>query len=478
MNQDYGDQFDEYDQIKTEDLAKRFETILARKEHPFFAEEVFEQISTYYLQIHNQDLGMKACYYGLKHYPHSLDLLLNKTQFLIDQLAIEEATETLEQAQLYHPGDVEIEYYHGILHMCAGEFDAAIEKFKSIEDIFEDTDNLYFQLGLAYSGHDRNPEALSYFQKAAEMGSQNELLYLELIFTYEITETIEQGIKYFNELIEKDPYNYLAWYGLGLLKSNVDYEESVYALDYAVTINEKFGTGWFNLGCTHMNNSNWEKAKDAFIMTVDLQPDSDSYTHLGSAYEKLEEYPLAFKYYKMASEIDEYWDDAWYGLSSVLYEQEKFLESIHFIKKAIKINDTEADYYLMLGDNEAKLGNIVAANEAYEQAVELDPINPDIWLNWSLMFFETRQYARAVEIIQEGIEELPEEADFYYRGTIYLMFAQRLKESYNYLQEALILDYDKHEQLYDFLSNLETLKALQKIIEQFRAYNNENPRKK
>ena len=166
--------------------------------------------------------------------------------------------------------------------------------------------------------------------------------------------------------------------------------------------------------------------------------------------------------------MDEFWDDAWFGMASVLYEQEKFLESIHFVKKAIKLNDINSDFWLLLADNESKLGNVISSEEAYDKAADLDPINADIWLNWSLLHFEQENYHRAFEIVYEGIEEIPDDADLYYRACTYLLYSSSFNEAYKYLQEALVLDYDKHVQLYDFFSNLDTLKALQRIIDQFR----------
>ena len=45
------------------------------------------------------------------------------------------------------------------------------------------------------------------------------------------------------------------------------------------------------------------------------------------------------------------------------------------------------------------------------------------------------------------------------------------KEAFNYLENALILDFDGHTALFDFFPKIETQKALHKIIEQFRKEN-------
>jgi hypothetical protein len=55
--------------------------------------------------------------------------------------------------------------------------------------------------------------------------------------------------------------------------------------------------------------------------------------------------------------------------------------------------------------------------------------------------------------------------------TVYLIEAGQYKEAFNYLENALILDFDGHSMLFEFFPKVETQKALYKIIEQFRKEN-------
>jgi hypothetical protein len=55
---------------------------------------------------------------------------------------------------------------------------------------------------------------------------------------------------------------------------------------------------------------------------------------------------------------------------------------------------------------------------------------------------------------------------------VYLINSGKFKEAFNYLENALILDFDGHLTLFEFFPQLETQKALYKIIEQFRKENN------
>jgi tetratricopeptide (TPR) repeat protein len=451
------------------EVAVRFEKMMSSKEQPNFAEEVFLDLIEYYFNQDKLDDALKATKYGLKIYTSSLELLLFKSHILTEQFLISEALDVLDQAGLFHPNEIKITYQRALISMLTGNPDDAIEKLKEIEDEYEDKDNLYNQLGLLYANIDQNEQALFYLKKACKLGSKNVFIYLEMTVIFGELDQLDDGEAYFNSLIEIDPYNQMAWFALGnILRDQFKPEQALTALDYAVAIDDKFDFGWFQIGAVQMNLENYEEARQAFLRANEIQEDPEYLTHIAAASENLEDYTTALKYYKKSTEINEYWDEGWFGIGSVLYEQEKYLEAIHFVNKAIKINGFKADYFCLLGDCETKLGNEVTADEAYQKSIELDPIVADFWLNWSLLYFDNEDYTKAIAIIEDALLELPEEADLYYRACVYYLYDTKFKKAYDYLQEALILDYDGHEQLYDYFSNLDTLKALQRIIDQYR----------
>ena len=67
-----------------------------------------------------------------------------------------------------------------------------------------------------------------------------------------------------------------------------------------------------------------------------------------------------------------------------------------------------------------------------------------------------------------AIDELPEEAELYYRAAIYQILAGKYKEALLYLETALILDYDQHEIMFLYFKDIERQKAIFRIIEQYK----------
>ena len=85
-----------------------------------------------------------------------------------------------------------------------------------------------------------------------------------------------------------------------------------------------------------------------------------------------------------------------------------------------------------------------------------------------MIHFDQGDYSRAIELINNGLEENPDDSDLLYRMVIYQITAGHYKEAFTFLENALILNFDNHEVLFEFFPKLETQKALFKIIDQFR----------
>ena len=138
------------------------------------------------------------------------------------------------------------------------------------------------------------------------------------------------------------------------------------------------------------------------------------------------------------------------------------------LKKAAKLDKHNPHYWLAVGNAEYSVGNVVSSIEAYEAATAIDPCFQEAWENWSLIHYENGELEEAMSLISSGIEEMPDNADLYYRATAYLISSGKYKEGLNYLENGLLLDFDRHVLLYEFFPKLETQKALFNIIEQFK----------
>ena len=471
MLDEFGDISDENQSLAIEALVKEYEE--ADGESPkFLDEESLVVITDYYIGINKNKQAMVACEQGLGRYPHSLDLLLMRAQLLAFDNKIKEAHETVDMAELFNPSDDDVHIMRASLHTMAGDFNLSID---ILEGIFsqvpdDEKESVCFQLAQAYLGISDYPNASKYLKQCIEINQSNEAALYELFFCLEESEMMDDILPFYQKFVDEDPYSYAAWFNLGVTYSKLEqFDEAIDAYTYAVTIKENLPSAWFNLGNAHMNLENFQEALEAYLNVERYEsPTAESLTHLAAAYEKLESYENAIKKYRAAIELDDLWDDAWYGVASCLYEMDRAFEAISFVKKAIEINPFDADSFLLLGDVESAVGNTFSACEAYEAASKLDAEYPDIWLQWAEVYYEQGEYSEAVDTIMAGIDAVPDEAELFYRAAVYLIYDKRFSEAYSYLELALTLDFELHSCIFEYFPNLEMQKKLFKLIEQYR----------
>ncbi|HYH56992.1 MAG TPA: tetratricopeptide repeat protein, partial [Anseongella sp.] len=115
-------------------------------------------------------------------------------------------------------------------------------------------------------------------------------------------------------------------------------------------------------------------------------------------------------------------------------------------------------------DSYYKLGNFEEAAKCYGKVTETDPLDIDIWLDYSAMLFEQDETSRAISIISEGIKNNPEAAELYYRLVAYLFSDGQYNEALNTLQHSLHTDPEKYELLFEYLPQLQDNKVIIDII--------------
>jgi tetratricopeptide (TPR) repeat protein len=113
------------------------------------------------------------------------------------------------------------------------------------------------------------------------------------------------------------------------------------------------------------------------------------------------------EFYRKSAKLDTQYHEAWYGIGKCMDLQDKPYEAIHHFKKAVKLDRENPAYWLALGNAEYKLGNMVSCMEAYEEACLLDPLNMEVWQNWSYVMYENGDIDKAIILIMSGIEEIP-----------------------------------------------------------------------
>jgi tetratricopeptide (TPR) repeat protein len=106
--------------------------------------------------------------------------------------------------------------------------------------------------------------------------------------------------------------------------------------------------------------------------------------------------------------------------------------------------------------------------QSYRKVTEMEPEDPEIWLELSLVYSGQKQYELAIETLKEGLKWHEQNPDFHYGLATYLLKSGKVKQAYEMLAKALHMDYDGHLRLFRVFPELRNNKEITALIESFR----------
>jgi len=462
--------FPDHNADEKKESIKRFEQMLKSGKIEFMDSHVFTMIVEHYISIADYTKALNASKIAVKQYPYSIELITLLASIYNDTGRTEEAFECISKAEILAPQDSELMLLKGHVLVELERFDEAIETFENLLFFVEEKSEIYYHIGMAYYGKGEGDKAIEKFKLAIQEDTLNEDAFFELVNILDGMDLLEDSIPFYKEFIDNDPYNYKAWYNLGIVYDRIGkYDKAIESYEFCIAIKEDFSHAYFNLGCAFMAKSEFLNAINSFNDTLKHESWKDAlvFINIGHCYFELSQFDSSLKNYQKAISLDPESYVPYFGVGRCLEKQEKWLETIHFLQKAAKLYDKDVNVWLMLARAEYEIGNVNAAITALINASELEPEIPEIWLDWSYILSEQGNFQKALEVLEIGIDHLSECASLYYRAVVYLFKSSKYKEAFLYLENALTLNFEKHTELFEFFPELETQKALMKIIDQF-----------
>ncbi len=327
-------------------FVRKYEEMLRNHTRYFFDVEAYELIVEHYISSGKLEEAYKAVSLAIEQYPYSTELLTGKARLLLDLGKPNKSLDVLEKISHLQPNDLDSSLLRSTAYSLTGRFEEAIELLLHMLQWQVAQDEIYYHLGITYQGKGDFEEAITYYKKAIGLNMQNEAAILELSYCLEYLNRLEELIPFYEQFIDQDPYAHQAWFNLGEIHMRMDrYEEAIQAFEYATLIKPDFERAFFYLGCAYLNLEKYQDAQACFLSAVDLYEgnDPDLLCHLAATYEKLEQYEIAIKYYQRAIRANSTWDEGWYGVGICLDAIDRWLEALHFLRKAKELDDNNAN---------------------------------------------------------------------------------------------------------------------------------------
>ena len=297
------------------------------------------------------------------------------------------------------------------------------------------------------------------------------LPFMNFLSVMRLYRQTEKAVSFLEGYIEKHPFSKAAWFNLGTAYSNLElYEKAIDAYDYCIAIDESFASAYFNKANCYANLNNYPAAVETYLETT-FHENPEPLTFFITL-------PSAMKRWKNMNQQSNIIPSLltlipilrMHGWVQVLtYDALNNPKvALTYIEQAIKLAPTVADYWFLKGDIQLKMAQIEEGILSYRKVIELEPDDPEIWLELSMVYAEQKNFARALETLQEGSKYHNQNPDFLYASSIYLLKSGKTRHAYEVFEKALTLNYDGHRKIFKAFPDLRENQTITDIIEGYR----------
>ena len=452
----------------------KFEKMLSGNESIFFDSTDLEDIIEYYLEEDQLNKALTVVDFAISQYPYSIDFQLIKTDLLISIGDYKEAVQLLEKLEKLGNNCTELFMHKGDALLFSGRYHKAVNSYrKALELTFDnkEKEDILLSLSYAYQCINKHEKAIMVLKKCLKLNPGNEDATNELGLCVEILEKFEEGIDYFKEIIDRDPYSHLAWYYLAICYRELGlYEKACEAFDYCIAIKEDYEWAYTGMADTLFHLGRYIDAIESLEEVLKIAgPSEDIYKEIGGCYMELGFQEKARKSFEKAIKYSlslDHTDDIWFCIGQTYEKENKLFQARQCYIKAIE-KYRQSEYVIALGNVEFCLKNHQSALSAYENATTIDPLNEQGWLGLAKCYFAEYDIPTAVEILKEGARYLPFSAQTKFMLSGFYCFIGQYHKGIPVLEEALEIDFEGYQALFEFLPELQNDSKVINAIEQF-----------
>ena len=401
----------------------KFESMLKTDDVYFFDADDFEDIIHHYLNNGKISLAKKAIKIGLHQHTASMELKLLQAEVFIFENKFEQAEEMLDALQEIHKSHEEIYIQRASIFSKKDNHLAAIEMLKKALTISDNSFDIHSLLGMEYLFLDDFLNAKESFLKCLSFDEQDYSSLYNVIYCFEFLEDHDGAILYLNDYLDRNPYCQVAWHQLGKQYFTKEmYEDALGAFDFAIISDDTFIGAYFEKGRVLEKLGRYQEAIENYEITIKIEdPTSHAYLRLGKCYEHMGNMELAKFYYYQTVHEDPLLDKGWVAITDYYISCKSFEKALSYVNKAINIDSNNPGYWKRCAYIHVALGNLVEADYAFKQTVQLGNYELDTWIQWICIVARNKEVEVALDILKQACEFYPDEiAMDYIHAALYL----------------------------------------------------------
>lgn len=258
----------------------------------------------------------------------------------------------------------------------------------------------------------------------------------------------DKAISDFNMALKENPENgeahfyiascYLEKEEYKKMLTHVEAAERLY-LKGAIKLKEFRVEAWrklFDAGRENADARKWEASRDEFELAIQITPERyEAYTNAGFVWQHLDNNDSAFFYYTKAHEIAPDEITVLENYASLCFNIDKFDIAEGLYQKILIADPKNAPAKARLGDIFGQKKEFQTAVDYYNQALELESDNCNLWFNLGILYFrELKDNDNAIRAFSRSADLCPEDANGHINLCVAYIEAGKLDEAQNILE--------------------------------------------
>lgn len=448
-------------------LVNEFEAMSETGNLTYLNEKTFNQLISYYQGEFLIDKALEVVDMAMSQFQYRVEFYVTKAKLLIRDQQFNEALQIIEEASNISPSENELVILKARCIGALGNDSEALSLLNSIKGYASKLDlcDIYTCESYVYETNKKYSKMFEVLKAALRIDPLSLEALERMWISIELSKNYEESITFHNELLEVNPYNFLAWYNLGHAYSCLgEYEKAISSMEYSFIINENFDIAYLECADICCQISDYKKALSIYEeANANFGPDSELLVQIAECHLKLENLLSAKANLFSALRLDLYNDEIYFLLGECYLKEKSLHSAISAYKKAIDLEDGREEYYEGIGKAYVQLGDNNTAAQYFDIATEIAPEQEFLWYQYTSILVKLGRVGEALQILDEA-EDYAVGPELLYCRAVCLSLLGQKKEALVILDEALIDNFEMHNKLFDLDPSLKFDKDILSII--------------
>lgn len=439
-------------------LVSDFEEMTTNGSQKYLSDKSFIQLIEYYEEDHQLEKALEAVDHAIEQYPYRSGFIITKARLLLQLGDIQDACELLDVAESIAPFENEIKILRAKALGISGDCPMALEILSNLKSsaVGSDLADILVCESYVYE-HLKDYESMyNVLLEALKINIQHEEAGMRYWLAIELSRKYKEGINVYKDMIDSDPYNYMAWFHLGhIFSATGEYEDAIDAMEYSFLINKTFESGYMDCADLCFQLRKFERALFYYSEANALfGPEGDTLINMAECQVKLGRLSDAKHNLFKALKLDPYNDELFFHLAECYSLEGSWFKAINAYHKAIDIEDRCENYYHGVANAYFSIENHEKALFYYRKAALTGLEQSCYWQSYTTALIKLGNLDKALKVLQEA-DQFTFGADLMYCEAAIHIIKDNKAKGMRILEEALLEDFDIHRIVFDIQPELE-----------------------